>query len=104
MRAHGYDEESEVIDEEQIIEQVLGENPRARDMRLMRMTLEDRRNGMRREHDRTSDGADKARLTAKIVELEKQIAVLRQEEEITQFVESSVRVTLHQSAVDEFDE
>ncbi len=104
MHEHEYEEDSEGLTEDQVIEDVLGENPRARELRLMRTTLEQRRDGMRRERDQLQPGQEQTRLTAKIAELEKQVAVLRQEEEITQFVESSVRVTLHTGAGDEFDE
>jgi hypothetical protein len=92
MRGYGYDDE--VIDEEEVIDEFLGENPRARELRLMRMALEQRREAFSRERDRIKDDRERALLNAKITELDKQIAVLRQEEEITGFVETSVRVTL----------
>ena len=97
-------EEPELSPEEQAIAEVLGENPRAQELREMRIALEQRRDGMRRERERAQDRAEQTRLQAKIQELDKQIAALRQEEGITQFVESSVRVTLHQSAGEEFEE
>jgi hypothetical protein len=97
-------EELVLSEEEQAIAEVLGENPRAQELHLMRTTLEQRRDGMQRERERTKDPAEQTRLQAKIQELDKQIKVLRQEEGITQFVENSVRVTLHQASGDEFDE
>lgn len=96
MRGYGYDEE-EIIDEEQVIDEFLGENPRARELRLMRGALEHRREAFQREKERAKDEREKSTLRAKIAELDKQIEVLRQEEEITGFVETSVRVTLHTS-------
>ena len=97
-------EESVVSEEEQAITEVLGENPRAQELQAMRIALEQRREGMRKERERVPDKAEQTRLHAKIQELNKQIEALRQEEGITQFVENSVRVTLHQAAGDEFDE
>ena len=97
-------EEPEVSLEEQAIAEVLGENPRAQELQAMRIALEQRRDGMRRERERSQEQTEQTRLQAKIQELNKQIEALRQEEGITQFVENSVRVTLHQSAGDEFDE
>lgn len=102
---HGFgQEEPEVSEEEQAIAEVLGDNPRAQELQSMRIALEQRRDGMRRERARAQDRTEQTRLQAKIQELDKQIAALRQEEGITQFVENSVRVTLHQSAGDEFEE
>ena len=97
-------EEPALSAEEQAIAEVLGENPRAQELREMRIALEQRRDGMRRERERAQERPEQTRLQAKIQELDKQIAALRQEEGITQFVESSVRVTLHQAAGDEFEE
>lgn len=91
---HGYGYDDEVLDEEEVIDEFLGENPRARELRLMRAALEQRREAFTRERDRTREERERATLSAKISELDKQIAVLRQEEEITGFVETSVRVTL----------
>jgi len=101
----GFGKEEPVLSaEEQAITEVLGENPRAQELREMRIALEQRRDGMRRERERAQERPEQTRLQAKIQELDKQIAALRQEEGITQFVESSVRVTLHQAAGDEFEE
>lgn len=97
-------EEPVVSEEEQAIVEVLGENPRAQELQAMRIALEQRRDGMRRERERAEDKTDQTRLQAKIQELNKQIDVLRQEEGITQFVENSVRVTLHQAAGDAYDD
>jgi hypothetical protein len=103
MHRSGQDE-PEVSAEDQAIAEVLGDNPRAQELKSMRLALEQRRDGMRRERERAQDKPEQTRLQAKIQELDKQIEALRQEESITQFVESSVRVTLHQSAGDEFGE
>ncbi len=92
MRFEGYDDD--VPDEETVLDEFLGENPRARDLRLMRSALEQRRAMFTRDKARGRDEREQAAMSVKIAELDKQIAALRQEEEITSFVESSVRVTL----------
>ena len=102
---HGYgQEEPEISLEEQAITEVLGANPRAQELQEMRIALEQRREGTRKDRERTADRAEKTRLQTKINELDRQIAALRQEEGITQFVENSVRVTLHKASGDAFDE
>ncbi len=90
----GYDYEEETVSEEEVIEDVLGENPRARELRLMRSALEMRLAGFTRELVRTKDEKEKRGLETKIAELKKQIEVIHKEEAITTFVEDSVRVTL----------
>lgn len=82
--------------EEDLINEALGENPRARELRLMRAALEERRNGLRKEAD--LPGADTPRRISKLRELDKQIEALHREEAIAEFVENSVRVTLSKSA------
>ena len=99
MRIEGYDED--IPDEDQVIEEFLGENPRARELRLMRGALEHRRESLQRERSRTQDVRERAKLDAKLAELEKQIDALRNEEAITDFVEASVRVTLHKPALED---
>lgn len=103
MHGHGQ-EEPAISEEEQAIVEVLGENPRAQELHAMRIALEQRRDGTRRDRDRTTDKAEQTRLQAKVQELTRQIEALRQEEGITQFVENSVRVTLHKAGGDAFDE
>jgi len=89
----GYGYEDELPDEEQIIEDVLGENPRARELRLMRAALEQRRDAFLRDREKATDDRERSSLGIKVAELNRQIAALRQEEAITTFVEDSVRVT-----------
>lgn len=97
MRRETYDEfdDFEEIDEEAIIEQVLGESPRANELRLLRQTLESRREVLRRELAQTTDEKERDRSAARLREIAKQIAVLKEEEAVTEFVEKSVRFTLH---------
>ena len=94
MDPYGY--EGEIApNEDEVIDEVLGENPRARELRQMRTALEQRRAAFQRDREHATDLQDLARLSARITEMDKQIEVLRQEEAITTFVEDSVRVTLH---------
>lgn len=93
MRMEDYDDD--IPDEESTIDAVLGENPRARELRLMIAALEQRRAAFQRESERTNEKGERAKLTAKLAELDTQIQALRDEEAITTFVENSVRVTLH---------
>src|SRR5690349_21174429 len=90
-----YGGEAKLLTEDEIIDEFLGENPRSRELRLMRSALEQRRDSLQRDRERTRDDRERATLTGKISDLDKQIAALRQEEEITGFVETSVRVSLH---------
>jgi hypothetical protein len=90
-----YDGEAKLLTEDEIINEFLGENPRARELRLMRSALEQRREALQRDRERARDDKERTTLNGKIADLEKQITVLRNEEEITGFVETSVRVSLH---------
>ncbi len=99
MRFEGYDDE--IPSEEEVIDEFLGDNPRARELRLMRAALEQRLAITRREHDRTADERERSQLQHKVAELHKQIDAIRQEEAITTFVEDSVRLTLHRSAAED---
>ena len=101
MRLEGYDDD--ILDEEQVIDEFMGENPRARELRLMRGALEQRRAMFRRDYERGRDEREKATLRSKLTELDAQINALRQEEEITSFVEGSVRVTLRNTVPDGLD-
>lgn len=97
MHFEGYDE---LPDEETVIEEALGENSRARDLRLMRAALTQRLNMIRKEQ-RVDPEHPQPELQPKIAELKRQIAALRQEEAIASFVEGSVRVTLHRRSVED---
>ena len=99
-----YDGDNTLPDEEQVIDEFLGEKPRARDLRRMRTALEQRRETFRQDRERAADANERAGLTAKIKEIDRQIAAIRQEEAITAFVEDSVRVTLHRPSRDDLDE
>ncbi len=93
--------EDEHFTEEGLIDDALGNNPRASQLRLMRSALEERRRAFRKDLDISGDDAERSRLHTKIKALDKQIEALRQEEGISAFVETSVRVTLSRAALDE---
>jgi hypothetical protein len=101
MRLEGYDDD--LLDEEEVIDEFLGENPRARDLRLMRQALEHRLSMFQRDQERSKEERERAMMLGKIAELHKQIAAIRQEEEITTFVEGSVRITLRNTPLHELD-
>ena len=90
-------------DAEQAIDDILGENPRARELRLMRLALEQRRHVFQKERAQAKGEKERAGFAAKVAELEKQIAALKQEEAITTFVEDSVRVTIHKPSLDDLE-
>ena len=52
--------------EDEVIDDVLGENPRASQLRLMRAALEERRSAFKKELDRGVDDPERARLRTKI--------------------------------------
>lgn len=86
------------MNEEQAIEQFLGEQPRAEEWARLRRTLEERLQRVTRDRE-TAPPEQHALLDARLKALRAQIAVLEQEELITQFVEDSVRVTLAMGSV-----
>ena len=91
----------EQFQEEDVIDDVLGDNPRASQLRLMRAALKERRVGLRKELEPLTDEGERNRLLSRIKTLDKQIEALRQEEGVSEFVETSVRVTLSKAALDE---
>ncbi len=89
-------------DTEQVIEDFLGDNPRAQQWRALRVSLAERLHGLRRTRDleRKQDAGSPrlAGLNAQIASLENQVAALETEEAVAEFVENSLRVTLARSA------
>jgi hypothetical protein len=94
-------DEGDRLNEDDVIDDVLGENPRASQLRLMRAALEERQSALRADLERASEEAERTRLRSKIRVLNRQIEALRQEEGITEFVETSVRVTLGKAALED---
>lgn len=84
---------------EEAVREFMGDRPGADELTEWRATLEDRLKKLEAERDRGEKASTS--LTNKISQLKKQIAALRQEEAITQFVEDSVRATLRMGSVAE---
>jgi phage shock protein A len=84
---------------EEAVREFMGDRPGADELTEWRATLEDRLKKLEAERDK----GDKVSggLANKITQLKKQIAALRQEEAITQFVEDSVRATLAMGTIAE---
>lgn len=95
-----YDDEAP-LDEEALIENVLGEDLRANELRVLRTTLEARRRSLRQDWQNATEEKERERLATRLKEMTKQIAALREEEAINGFIETSVRFTLHNPAQDE---
>lgn len=89
-------------DTEQVIEDFLGDHPRAQQWRALRVSLAERLAGLRRtralERQQDPASARLAGLDAQIASLENQVAALETEEAVAEFVENSLRVTLARSA------
>ncbi|MCC2672646.1 MAG: hypothetical protein K0Q72_5118 [Armatimonadetes bacterium] len=85
-----------MMNSDEAVREFLGDRPGADELTEWRATLEDRLQKLQAERDKGVTVSTS--LTNKIRQLEKQIAALRQEEAITQFVEDSVRATLAMGA------
>ena len=87
-------------EEQAAIEQFLEGKPSSAQFREWRETLVTRSRRLRQEL-KDADPARAPQLRARLAEMDRQIAVLEQEELITEFVEDSVRVTLAMGSVAE---
>jgi hypothetical protein len=74
------------------LDEALGEEPRAVELRRMTDTLRDRQNRLRVDLDAESNPQQREKIEREIAKLDEQIAVLREESDISQFIEDSVRV------------
>ena len=90
-------------DVEQAIEEILEGKPRAEELAEMIAALEERRATFQREHDDATDEARRKERAARLKEVDKQIALLREEQAITDFVERSVRVAANRPRPGEVD-
>lgn len=86
------------MDDDTIIEDFLGERPRASQIEGWLEALRSKLARVR-EEARQASAEDAVRLRNKVRELEQQVAALEKEAAITQFVEDSVRVTLAMGAI-----
>ncbi|MBI3909501.1 MAG: hypothetical protein HY320_01040 [Armatimonadetes bacterium] len=85
------------MSEEHAIREFLQGRPTSQELRQWRETLEQRVRALRAEMAQAEPEAREA-LARRLAQLKKGIAGLREEEEITRFVEDSVRVTLAMGA------
>jgi uncharacterized protein involved in exopolysaccharide biosynthesis len=92
-----------MIKEEDVIRDFLGERPEAAQLRDWRETLERRLRAMEAELSRAAPEQRPA-IESRLQPLRKQIAALREEEAVTEFVEDSVRATLAMGAASGTDE
>jgi hypothetical protein len=76
------------------LQEVLGEDPRADELRHMKALLVERRARLAREMDTAESPPEREALRRELKKLDEQIEVLGEEAEITRFVEDSVRVGL----------
>ena len=83
---------------ERVIQDFLGNNPRAAEWRALRQALSERLLALRRLRRQEAEaGADSTRLHAldlQIAAADRQVAALETEEAVSQFVEDSIMVTL----------
>lgn len=96
-------------DTEQVIEDFLGDTPRAAQWRALRQALTERLTALRRQRreEAQSDAPAAARLQAleaQIAALDRQVAALETEEAVSQFVEDSIKVTLSRAAPEDEEE
>lgn len=96
--------ENAPVQEEAVIDAFLDGNPRAQELRTLRAALEQRRAAVRHDLAGERDVNLRSGLQLRLEEMNAQIAALHQEEAITEFVESSVRMTLHRPAFEELEE
>jgi hypothetical protein len=86
------------IEPDEIIEDFMGPNTRAAELREMQASLKERLAALKAERAQESKAENIAGLDRRIAHLKDQIAVLTQEEIVSQFVEDSIRATLARPA------
>jgi len=85
---------------EAALEEALGEDPRAEELRHMHALLRQRRKRLIEDMDAEPDEATRERMRKEVGKLEEQIRVLAEEAEITKFVEDAVRVGIEMRRLD----
>lgn len=83
-------------DANQVIEDFLSGDPRAKELQEMTDSLEARFQCMKKDLEFLPEGSEeKESMQESLKEMKKQIMVLRREQMITQFVEDSVKISLN---------
>ena len=77
-----------------ILEEFLGDTPRATEWRALRDALRERLRALVRSRDAETDLVTFAALETQIAALRKQVAALETEEVVAQFVEDSIKASL----------
>ncbi len=77
-----------------ILDEFLGDTPRATEWRALRDALRERLRAMVRSRDAETDLAAFAAMETQIAALRKQVAALETEEVVAQFVEDSIKASL----------
>jgi hypothetical protein len=85
-------------DEEAAIDEVLGDNPRAENLKQMVAALQERRALLIRERDAAGSEPERDRWEARTAEVDRQIEALRRETAVASFVETSVRLAVRRSS------
>ena len=78
----------------EILEEFLGDTPRAAEWRALRDALRERLRALVRSRDLETDPAALTALETQIAALRKQVAALETEEVVAQFVEDSIKASL----------
>src|SRR5689334_17090183 len=79
-------------DLEAALEEALGDDPRADELRRMHALLKERRKRLLEDLDAEADEAMRDKMRKEVAKLDEQIKVLAEEADITKFVEDAVRV------------
>ena len=77
-----------------VLEEFLGDTPRAAEWRALRDALRERLRTLVRSRDLETDPAALAALETQVASLRKQVAALETEEVVAQFVEDSIKASL----------
>jgi hypothetical protein len=96
------EEAQEAKDYEGALDEALGEEPRAAELRRMMNVLLQRRAGLKEELKVIEDAKVRSRAEKDLEKLNEQIAVLREEADISEFVEDAVRVGIEMRKMSDF--
>lgn len=81
-------------DEEEIIDEFMGDNGRASQWRALRESLQDRLRALKAERASATLPEAISALDRRIAQIAQQVSVLETEEAVSQFVEDSVRAAI----------